>query len=70
MLGLTEENDLIFGLRNSADGPLFSKMEKSGEHEQVWSKENKSCLAILFEASIRYPSGSVRWTVDSEDVVI
>lgn len=33
MLGLIEENGLIFGLRNLVDGFFFFKMEKSGEYE-------------------------------------
>lgn len=54
VLGSTEDNCLIFGLGNSADGTLFSKMEKTEKQEQVWGKENKGCFNhAKFETSIR-----------------
>lgn len=39
--------------------------KKTEEQEQVWRKENKSCLnRAKFEASIRYLSGNIKWTID------
>lgn len=69
-MGLIEDNCLIFSLRNSADGTLFSKLEKTEEQEQVQRKKNKSCLNhAKFEASIRYPSGNIKWTIDYKGMV-